>query len=172
MWDVEIQIMGFWGNCAHFYPQTAARGDETGENGYPTMGTCCDVPACLLRPSLYGTLSAQHILAGTCLYHVPPGRRLPCGGGGRAHHRRPLLNIKGTQSRNSPDTAEAASGLFVSRCLLQDGPPVGGGNHFGVPGQIAGPDLGFGAGPLGLPGSQLLVRHLQSDGVVGDIDGN
>ena len=68
MWDVEIQIMGFWGNCAHFYPQTAARGDETGENGYPTMGTCCDVPACLLRPSLYGTLSAQHILAGTCLY--------------------------------------------------------------------------------------------------------
>ena len=63
MWDVEIQIMGFQGNCAHFYPQTAARGDETGENGYPTMGTCCDVPACLLRPSLYGTLSAQHILA-------------------------------------------------------------------------------------------------------------
>ena len=52
MWDVEIQIMGFQGNCAHFYPQTAARGDETGENGYPTLGTCCDVPACLLRPSL------------------------------------------------------------------------------------------------------------------------
>ena len=74
MWDVEIQIMGFRGNCAHFYPQTVARGDETGENGYPTMGTCCDVPACLLKPSLYGTLSAQHILAGTCLYHVPPGR--------------------------------------------------------------------------------------------------
>ena len=90
-----LYTSGFRGNCAHFYPQTAARGDETGENGYPTMGTCCDVPACLLRPSLYGTLSAQHILAGTCLYHVPPGRRLPCGGGGRAHHRRPLLNIKG-----------------------------------------------------------------------------
>ena len=123
------------------------------------------MPACLLRPSLYGTLSAQHILAGTCLYHVPPGRRLPCGGGGRAHHRGPLLNIKGTQSRNSPDTAEAASGLFVSRCLLQDGPPVGGGNHFGVPGQIAGLDLGLGADPLGPPGLQLLVGHLQGDGV-------
>ena len=157
MWDVEIQIMGFWGNCAHFYPQTAARGDETGENGYPTMGTCCDVPACLLRPSLYGTLSAQHILAGTCLYHVPPGRRLPCGGGGRAHHRGPLLNIKGTQSRNSPDTAEAASGLFVSRCLLQDGPPVRGGHQLGIAGQVARLDLGLGTHPLGPAGGPLLL---------------